>query len=88
MYKVNPLLTEEGLQTGTALHETISGVRGREEDSWGQAVVRRFEAESDGSEQVTPAGDRTYFLLDAVLRRIHWVALTVADSLQRFLHLK
>lgn len=79
--------TEQGLQGGAALLQSVSRVGGGEEDGSGEAGTSRVQFEAHSGQQSLPARDAPHLVLHALLGRVHGVALPVLDALKRFFHL-
>lgn len=122
----NSCVTEQRLQRGAALLQTISGVRGREEHGRRESATANgdLQPEAHGGQEGLPPGNaadlngqrgrhegrsgragaqpgiyrhahtrthtptHTYLVLHALLRRVHGVAVTTLDALQRLFYLR
>lgn len=83
-----PRLTQQGLDAAAALLQPLARVGGREEDGGWQTAGRGVQPEAHSGEEGLPAGDAAHFVLHALLRRVHGVALPVLNALQGLLHLQ
>lgn len=83
-----PRLTQQGLDSATALLQPVAWVGGWEEDSRWQATGWGVQPEAHGGEEGLPARDATHFVLHTLLGRVHGIALPVLNALQGLLHLE